>query len=149
MTTSTCFSLVMTIYPAGFSKNDKRALRRKASDNRYIKLRAVHYSIVRGNLTTGSKSHGMHMSGREYSRRATPFLKVCLDKVLCLVCKRVHHYEGGHLGRDKTFEKISAKFYWKSQWKDVVDFVSKVAQARQKRDYDRKRHNKKVIKLLD
>lgn len=120
MTTSTRFSLVMTTPPDFLRTTKELSVERRQTT---IKLRAVHYSIVRGNLTTGSKSHGMHMSGREYSRRATPFLKVCLDKVLCLVCKRVHHYEGGHLGRDKTFEKISARFYWKSQWKDVVDFV--------------------------
>ena len=32
---------------------------------------------------------------------------------------------GGHLGRDKTLEKISARFYWRpNMTNDVKDFVS-------------------------
>jgi hypothetical protein len=30
---------------------------------------------------------------------------------------------GGYLGRDKTFEKIRNKYYWKGMFKDVSNFV--------------------------
>ena len=30
---------------------------------------------------------------------------------------------GGHLGRDKTYEKIAKRFYWKLLWKHVTDYV--------------------------
>ena len=29
----------------------------------------------------------------------------------------------GHLGRDKTYKKIAVRFYWKSLWKGVFNFV--------------------------
>ena len=33
------------------------------------------------------------------------------------------YHIGGHLGRDKTYEKIAARFYWKSVAKDVKEYV--------------------------
>ena len=30
---------------------------------------------------------------------------------------------GGYLGRDKTFEKIRNKYYWKGMFKDVSNFA--------------------------
>ena len=30
---------------------------------------------------------------------------------------------GGHLGRDKTYHKIAARFYWKTLWSDVKNHV--------------------------
>jgi len=35
-----------------------------------------------------------------------------------------HIQSGSHLGRDKTFEKIRNKYYWKGMFKDVSDFVT-------------------------
>ena len=32
------------------------------------------------------------------------------------------YHVGGHLGRDKTYEKIAARFYWKSVVKDVKEY---------------------------
>ena len=32
-------------------------------------------------------------------------------------------YVGGHLGRDKTYYKISEHFFWKSLWADVDEHV--------------------------
>ena len=32
-------------------------------------------------------------------------------------------YVGGHLGRDKTYKKIADRFYWKTLWSDVNEFV--------------------------
>ena len=32
-------------------------------------------------------------------------------------------YIGGHLGRDKTYEKIAERFHWKLLWKHVTDYV--------------------------
>ena len=32
-------------------------------------------------------------------------------------------YVGGHLGRDKTYYKISEHFFWKSLWADVDENV--------------------------
>ena len=36
-----------------------------------------------------------------------------------------HLYVGGHLGRDKTAEKISNRFYWKSMWTDVREYIKR------------------------
>ena len=33
------------------------------------------------------------------------------------------YYIGGHLGRDKTYDKITRNFYWKHIWNDVKQFV--------------------------
>ena len=32
-------------------------------------------------------------------------------------------HTGGHLGRDKTYDKIVAKFYWKNMYEDVTSYV--------------------------
>ena len=34
----------------------------------------------------------------------------------------IFFYIGGHLGRDKTREKVSSRFFWKTQMKDVDEF---------------------------
>lgn len=33
------------------------------------------------------------------------------------------HIIGGHLGRDKTYQKIAERFHWKSLWNDVEQYV--------------------------
>ncbi len=30
---------------------------------------------------------------------------------------------GGHFGRDKTYEKVASKFYWKNMYEDVTKYV--------------------------
>ena len=32
---------------------------------------------------------------------------------------------GGHLGRDKTCQKVSERFYWKTLWTDVNEFIKR------------------------
>ena len=32
-------------------------------------------------------------------------------------------FKGGHLGRDKTYDRISERYYWKSLFLDVSDYV--------------------------
>ena len=34
-----------------------------------------------------------------------------------------HLLVGGHLGRDKTYHKIAERFYWKTLWTDVQQYV--------------------------
>ena len=31
----------------------------------------------------------------------------------------------GHLGRDKTFQKVAERFHWKMLWKDVEEYVKR------------------------
>lgn len=30
---------------------------------------------------------------------------------------------GGHFGRDRTQQKIAERFYWKSMWNDIKEYV--------------------------
>ena len=30
---------------------------------------------------------------------------------------------GGHLGRDKTYQKIAERFFWKTLWGDVTKYI--------------------------
>lgn len=34
-----------------------------------------------------------------------------------------HYSAGGHLARDKTYEKIAERFYWKALWNDVEHYI--------------------------
>ena len=38
-------------------------------------------------------------------------------------CDMILYCIGGHLGRDKTYEKIAERYYWNNLWRDVQDFV--------------------------
>ena len=38
---------------------------------------------------------------------------------------RVLPFTGGHLGRDKTIEKIESRFYWKNMNAHIRDFVKR------------------------
>ncbi len=33
------------------------------------------------------------------------------------------HWLGGHLGRDKTSKKIRERFYWKTMWSDIQEYI--------------------------
>ena len=39
------------------------------------------------------------------------------------VCVCVCVCVGGHLGRDKTYDKIFERFYWKNLWNDVKEYI--------------------------
>lgn len=41
-----------------------------------------------------------------------------------LVCKSTFFFLGGHLGRDKTFNKIRQRYYWPHMFADVMSVLS-------------------------
>ena len=42
---------------------------------------------------------------------------IACDMTICI------YVTGGHLGRNKTYFKISERFYWKSMWQDVTSYL--------------------------
>lgn len=90
------------IYPAGSSKQDKCIIRK----------RARNFKLIDGVL---------HYQGKEGPRQVVTemkakrqILEACHDDLV----------GGCHFGRDKTFAKVSARFYWKGIKEDVNDWVS-------------------------
>lgn len=43
----------------------------------------------------------------------------------CMVTKQTHDciIAAGHLGRDKTVQKVTERFYWKTLWTDIQQYI--------------------------
>ena len=146
-------------YPTGFSKNQKRVLRRKSQDHFRVKRGLLFYSTKR-------RADGERRQWRQVPRTVAEqerIIRAChssvegkqaklsdlillalhvvrlslLSNIFCSVAMEVATSDtryvlneccicfllGGHLGRDKTCQKIAARFYWKSLWTDVKQYV--------------------------
>ena len=104
-------------YPAQSSKEQKRSIRRmvqsrNADDGlhkKFITKDGVLYFVDK-------KSDGLGLRERRVVRleESTSIIRECHEAEI----------GGGHFKRDKTFGKISERFYWHGMMKDVKEYVS-------------------------
>ena len=104
-------------YPAQSSKEQKRSIRRmvqsrNADDGlhkKFITKDGVLYFVDK-------KSDGLGLRERRVVRleESTSIIRACHEAEI----------GGGHFKRDKTFVKISERFYWNGMMKDVKEYVS-------------------------
>ncbi|KAI8487194.1 Tigger transposable element-derived protein 4 [Branchiostoma belcheri] len=88
-------------YPEGYSKKQKRTLRQRAQDHGVLYYRGSRGKTGQPRQVIGEK---------DVQKR---------------VIKQCH--EGGdglaHFGRDKTRQKLEARFYWAGMYQDLVSFI--------------------------
>ena len=94
--------LSMSQYPPGSSKQEKCIIRK----------RTKNFQIVDGIL---------HYKGKEGIRQVVTENK--MKRKILEVCHN-DTVGGCHFGRDKTFAKVSARYYWKGIKQDVNDWVN-------------------------
>ena len=106
-------------YPAGATKQQKRAIRRKveARNGNSINTNSNKFVAKDGVLNyVDCRPDGLGLRARRVVRieEKTKILRDC------------HEAEtgGGHFKRDKTYGKISERFYWNGMMNDVKQFVS-------------------------
>lgn len=84
------------------TKDQKRNWRRKAAS----------YSIVSGTLHYDHKSHGS--------------VRVIKKDETASILKGCHsNPTSGHLGINKTWQKVASRYYWPGMYQDIQDFIGK------------------------
>ena len=85
------------------SKNDKRNFRQKCDK----------FVVVNGTLHYKHKKHG--------------HVRVVLDTEKDTILQACHKSpaDGGHFGINKTTAKITERYYWPSQYKDIEEYIGK------------------------
>ena len=104
-------------YPAGISKEQKRAIRRKVEErgenatnkNKFAAKDGVLYFLDRN-------ADGLGLRERRVVRMK--------EKMRILQDCHESEIGGGHFKRDKTYGKISERFYWQGMMNDVKEYVS-------------------------
>ena len=104
-------------YPAGISKEQKRAIRRKVAErsanatnsNKFVAKDGVLYYV--DNRPDGLGARERRVIRMEEKMR---ILRDCHEAEI----------GGGHFKRDKTYGKISERFYWQGLMSDVKEYVS-------------------------
>ena len=105
-------------YPAGISKEQKRAIRRKVAEevqtlqtvrNKFVAKDGVLYYV-------DNRPDGLGARERRVIR---------MEEKMGIL-RDCHEAEigGGHFKRDKTYGKISERFYWHGLMSDVKEYVS-------------------------
>lgn len=102
--------LLNGVYPPSFSKNEKCSLRRRCRNN---------FKLEDGILMYQSRN-------RNSTSEETWRICVRTVKEKMRVLRSCHAgMEGGHLGRDKTIEKICSRFFWKNMTDDIKNYVKR------------------------
>ena len=95
--------LVRAVFPAGSTKQDKCIIHR----------RVKRFKLIDGVL---------HYKGKEGPRQVVTEIKT---KRQILEACHDDRVGGCYFGHDKTFAKVSARFYWKGIKEDVRDWVKR------------------------
>ncbi|KAK3108106.1 hypothetical protein FSP39_001369 [Pinctada imbricata] len=97
------FYLSNNSHPNHYTKDDKRELRSRASSYR-----------VRDNKLL-------------WKNRSGDLREVIFEDAQKQLLLKTFHDEMGHMGRERTYQKISNIYYWKRQFHDVEDFIKTCA----------------------
>ena len=83
--------------------------------------------------------------GKENRFETEPFLQLVIPREITNIVLEAYHSElgAGHVGFEKTYQKIRSKYFWPNCYKDVVNFVTKceVCQRRMLRKKSAELHN--------
>ena len=104
-------------YPAQSSKEQKRSIRRMVESRSADEGLHIKFTAKDGVLYfVDKKPDGLGLRERKVVRmeESTSIIRECHEAVI----------GGGHFKRDKTFGKISERFYWQGMMKDVKEYVS-------------------------
>jgi transposase InsO family protein len=117
------------VLPEGVTIEEEKRLRREA-ESHYIRPK----DDVLMRIWAAQRS----------KKRVTAFHQVVLPEPLIpYVLKAYHeHALGGHLGFAKTYEKILRKYYWRSVYADVFQFISSCKTCRSRKNPTRTRRHK-------
>ena len=65
--------------------------------------------------------------GKENRFETEPFLQLVIPREITNIVLEAYHSElgAGHVGFEKTYQKIRSKYFWPNCYKDVVNFVTK------------------------
>ncbi|KAI6660697.1 Gag-pol fusion protein [Oopsacas minuta] len=102
-------------YPLNSSKNERRIIRRKSYEHFFTADGLLHYSAV--STTKALKS------ANPLDRTWRTVVRSCDEGERVLESCHSSDF-GGHFGRDKTYEKVAARFYWPNMYNDVRKYVA-------------------------
>ncbi|KAL5496713.1 hypothetical protein EMCRGX_G013057 [Ephydatia muelleri] len=101
--------LIYGEYEEGMEKGEKANFRRKCRNNYKLEDGVLHY---RKNITCEGKDDALWRVCVRSDEEKERILESCHAGVA-----------GSHLGRDKTIDKISARFFWKNMYEDIKKYV--------------------------
>ena len=88
-----------------------------------IRLKEVSCSTLRRKMERGIGSKFLVASEKKRGSSSRAILRLKVRIIMRPTALASCYYLGGHLGRDKTAQKIKARFYWKTIWTDIQEFV--------------------------
>ena len=127
-------------YPTGSSKNQRRIIRRRCLEHFQAEDGVLYYSSVGTSKVSQMASDSpdrkwkIVVRSEEERRRimeschSSPHGRCCMVGIILYylwdVIQKPFVSLGGHFGRDKTYEKITSRFYWPEMAKEVREYVA-------------------------